>query len=76
MNQKQSSETKEQELQEEGKKKKKSGAVMNALLFGAMIGIVIYSAVNNSLGFFTLIPLYIIYRLVNQSKKVGESQGD
>ncbi len=76
MNQNQSSETKEQELQTEGKKKKKSGAMMNALLIGAMIGILIYSAVNNSLGFFTLIPLYFIYRLVNQSKKVEQSQGD
>ncbi len=49
-------------------KKKKSTAKINALLIGVLIGIIIYSAVNNSIGFLTLIPLFFIYKLVNQSK--------
>lgn len=59
----------EEQAQQQTVKKKKSTAWTNAVLIGFMMGIVIYSALNNSLGFFTLIPLYIIYRLVNQSKK-------
>jgi len=50
-------------------KKMKSTATINALLVGVMFGIVIYSAVKNTLGFFTLIPLFFIYKIVNKSKK-------
>jgi len=34
-----------------------------------MIGIVVYSVVKNSFGFFTLIPQFFAYKLVNKSKK-------
>ena len=43
--------------------KKKSAHIINALFIGIMIGIVFYSALNNSLGFFTLIPLFFAYKL-------------
>ncbi len=67
MTQKELSELTDQELLDEAKKMK-STSTMNAVLIGFMVGIIIYSTVKNSLGFFTLIPLFIIYKLVNNSK--------
>lgn len=49
-------------------KKLKSFSVTNAFLIGFLFGIVVYSVFNNSFGFLMLIPLYIIYRLVNDPK--------
>lgn len=46
-------------------KKMKSTAVLNAVLIGFMIGIVIYSVAKNSVGFFTLIPLFFIFKVFN-----------
>ncbi len=57
----------DQDRQNEAKKMK-STAIMNALFIGVMMGIVIYSIAKNSWGFFTLIPLYFAYRLINNSK--------
>lgn len=65
------SELTDQELLAEAKKVK-SAAIFNALLIGALIGIVIYSAVKNTWGFFTLIPLYFIYKLVDRPKNTEE----
>jgi hypothetical protein len=48
-------------------KKMKSTSIMNALLIGFLVGIIIFSIVKNSLGFFTLIPLFLIYKLVNNT---------
>lgn len=45
-----------------------SGAITNALLIGALIGIVAWSIAKNTLGLFTLIPLYFIYKLLNKPK--------
>lgn len=56
-----------QELLKEAKKIK-SNSIINAIFIGFMIGIVIYSIVKGSLGFFILIPLFFIYKLVNNSK--------
>lgn len=67
MMQKELSELTDQELLEEAKKMK-STSVINAALIGFLIGIVIYSVVKDSVGFFTLIPLFIVYKLVNHSK--------
>lgn len=49
--------------------KTKSNAMMNALIIGFMIGVVVWSVAKNTAGLLTLIPLFIIYRLVNSSKK-------
>ena len=49
-------------------KKIKSTSIINAGLFGFMIGIVIYSIMKNSLGLFTLIPLFFAFALLNKSK--------
>jgi hypothetical protein len=67
MNQKELSELTDQELLQEAKKRK-STSITNAVLIGFLIGIVIYSIVKNTLGFLTLIPLFLAYKLVNKSK--------
>jgi len=56
-------------------KKMKSNSIMNALFIGFLLGIVFYSIVKNSWGFFTLIPLYFVYKLINNPKndKANES---
>ena len=50
-------------------KKRKSTDIINALLIGIMIGIGIYSIVKNGFGIFTLIPLYFVYKAINNAKK-------
>lgn len=67
MTQKELSELTDEELLAEAKKMK-SASIINATLIGAMIGIIIYSAAKNTLGFFTLIPLYLAYKLIKSSK--------
>lgn len=52
-----------------------SPPVLNALAIGFLIGIVIYSAAANTLGFLTLIPLYFAYRLLKGSDKT-DAQDD
>jgi len=49
-------------------KRMKSTSIANAVLIGFLIGIVCYSIIKNSLGFFTLIPLFFAYKLINQLK--------
>lgn len=49
-------------------KKLKSFSITNALFIGFLIGIVLYSVFNNSFGTLMFIPLYIIYRIVNDPK--------
>jgi hypothetical protein len=46
-----------------------SSPITNAILIGFLIGIIIYSILVNSVGLFTLIPLYFIYKLVKKSKR-------
>jgi len=58
--------TDQERLQEA--KKKKSAAIVNALLIGFLAGIIFYSVAKNTLGFLTLIPLFFIYKLVNNAK--------
>lgn len=67
MEQKEPSELTDQDLLAKAKKTK-SDSIINALLIGFMIGIIIWSVVKNTWGFFTLIPLFFIYKLVNNSK--------
>jgi len=68
MKQKELSELTDQELLQEAKKMK-SNSRMNAFFIGFLIGIVIYSVVVNSWGFFTLIPLFLAYKLLNNPNK-------
>lgn len=67
MTQEELSELTDQELLDEAKKMK-STSTINALIVGIMIGIIIYSIVKSTIGFLTLIPLFIVYKLINGSK--------
>lgn len=67
MEEKKLAELTDQELLDKAKKMK-SKNIINAFLVGFMIGIIVFSIAKNSLGFFTLIPLFIVYKLVNNAK--------
>ncbi len=53
-------------------KKEKSNTLLNAMFIGVLIGIVLYSIMKDSLGFFTIIPLYFAYKLLTKPKKNSE----
>ncbi|MBK9359145.1 MAG: FUSC family protein [Bacteroidales bacterium] len=57
----------DQELLDEAKKLK-SFSITNALFIGFLAGIIIFSIVKNTWGMLTLIPLYFIYKMVNDPK--------
>lgn len=63
----------DKELIEE-QKKLKSFSITNALFIGFLLGIIVFSILKNSWGMLTLIPLYFIYKMVNdpRNKKVKE----
>jgi riboflavin transporter FmnP len=65
----------DQELLVEAKKMK-SASTKSALVIGVMFGVIIYSAVKNTLGFFTLIPLFFIYKIVKNSKAHEELKNE
>ncbi|WP_298738007.1 hypothetical protein [uncultured Chitinophaga sp.] len=67
MEQKKLTELTDQELLQEAKKRQ-STMIINAVLIGFLAGVVAYSVMKNTWGFLTLIPLAIIYKLVNNSK--------
>jgi hypothetical protein len=48
--------------------KLKSFSITNAFFIGFLAGIIVFSALKSSWGIFTLIPLYLIYKLVNDPK--------
>lgn len=57
--------TNEELLQES--KKLKTANVINAVLIGFLFGIIFYSVVKNTWGFLTIIPLFLAYKLINNS---------
>lgn len=67
MEEKNLSELTDQELVQEAKKLK-AASITNAVLIGVLIGIIIYSVAVSSWGLLTLLLLYFIYRLMNNSK--------
>ncbi|MEZ4930965.1 MAG: FUSC family protein [Saprospiraceae bacterium] len=68
MKQKELPELKDQNLLDNAKEAKLN-SIINAVLIGFLIGIVIYSVAKNNFGFFTLIPLFFIYKLINKNKQ-------
>ena len=58
----------DQELLDEANKTKLS-PIANAFFVGFLMGIIIYSVAKNTWGFLTLIPLYLIYLFIKESKK-------
>jgi hypothetical protein len=67
MKEKELTELSDQELLQEAKKMK-SFSIINALFIGFLAGIIFYSIVKNSWGMLTLIPLYFIYKMINDPK--------
>lgn len=67
MKEKNLSDLTDQELLQEARKLK-AASITNAVLIGVLIGIIIYSVAVSSWGFLTLILVYFIYRLMNNSK--------
>lgn len=65
MNQKNLSELTDRELLQEAKKLR-SASILNAVLIGFLIGIIVYSIAVSSIGLFTLIPLFLAYKLINK----------
>lgn len=61
------SELTDQELLDEAKKMG-SFSIANSLIIGVLMGIIFYSIVKNSWGMLTLIPLYFIYKMINDPK--------
>ena len=57
----------DQELLDEAKKMR-STSITNAVLIGFIVGIIIYSIVKSNFGFFTLILLFFVYKIFNDSK--------
>ena len=67
MNRKELTELSDQELLDEAKEMK-SFSITNALIIGVLMGIVFYSFAKNTLGLVTLIPLYFVYKIINDPK--------
>ncbi|WP_299258065.1 FUSC family protein [uncultured Aquimarina sp.] len=68
MKQKELLELTDQELLDEAKKMRKA-SIINASLIGFMIGIIIYSILKNTVGLFTLIPLFFIFKVFHKPEK-------
>ena len=71
MSEKKLSEFTNEELLKEAKNNK-SRPIINATFIGILIGIIIYSIVQNTWGLVTLVPLFLIYQLLKKSKKNDE----
>ena len=52
-------------------RRSRSTPMVNAVLIGFMIGIIIYSVVENSVGLFTLVPLYFVFRFLKSPGDAG-----
>lgn len=55
----------DQELRTQAKKMK-SARVVHAVLIGFMVGVILFSIWKNSIGLFTLIPLFLIYKVFHK----------
>jgi cadmium resistance protein CadD (predicted permease) len=50
----------------------KSNLIINALLIGIYMGVIMSSEVKNTWGLFTLVPLFLIYKMINNSESHKE----
>ena len=41
---------------------------INAFIIGFMVAVLVWGIAKNNIGLFTLIPLFIIYKIVNNSR--------
>jgi hypothetical protein len=53
------------------KRRIKQSSLLDAFFIGFLVGIIIFSVIASTWGLLTLIPLYLIYRLLKKSKKEG-----
>lgn len=67
MEKKELSQLTDEELLQEAKKFK-AASITNALLIGFLIGVIFYSIIKSTVGLFTLIPLFFVYKLITNSK--------
>jgi hypothetical protein len=67
MKRKDLSELTDQELLEEAKKLK-SFSITNAFIIGFLLGIVFFSVIKSTFGLLMLIPLYLVYKMINDPK--------
>ena len=68
MNQEELSQLSDEKLLEAAKANKPS-PMIDAFFIGFLAGIIVYSIVANAWGFFTLIPLYLIYLFLKKPKQ-------
>lgn len=73
MNQKDLSELSDQELLSKAKEMKRS-AILSAFTIGLMFGVILWSVVKSTVGFFTLVPLFFIYKMINSTEKTEENE--
>ena len=55
------------------RKKIKSTNIMNAIIIGLLVGVTVYGAVKNDLGFFTFFPLFLAF-FINKSSKANKAK--
>jgi hypothetical protein len=67
MNRQESSESTEQAVIEQ-RKKSQTSRTLDAFFIGFLIGIIIYSVIENTWGLLTLIPLMMIFGLLKKSQ--------
>jgi len=75
MSNKELSELTNEELLAEAKKMK-SFSIMNALFIGVFAGVIFYSVIKNTWGMLTLIPVYFIYRMINDQRNKRQKELD
>ena len=68
MNQEELSQLSDEKLLEAAKANKPS-PMIDAFFIGFLAGIIVFSVVANAWGFFTLIPLYLIYLFLKKPKQ-------
>ena len=68
MNQEELSQLSDEKLLEAAKANKPS-PMIDAFFIGFLAGIIVFSVVSNAWGFFTLIPLFLIYLFLKKPKQ-------
>jgi hypothetical protein len=49
-------------------KKMKRDTIYNALIIGFLMGIIVFSIFNRTFGLLMIIPIYLVYKLINKPK--------
>lgn len=57
-------------------KKMKTNVIINAVLIGVLIGIAVYSTVNNGFGGMTFLPLFFVFFLIKRKNNSEEIENE